>query len=37
MRQIGETFEGWEREAKGRLKLVGAIYEMETGRVRFLE
>ena len=37
MRQILETPEGRERQAEGRLKLVGAIYEIETGRVRFLE
>ena len=37
MRQILETPEGREREAEDRLKLVGAIYEIETGRVRFLE
>jgi carbonic anhydrase len=37
MRQILETPEGRERQAEGRVKLVGAIYEIETGRVRFLE
>lgn len=36
MRQILETPEGRERQAEGRLKLVGAIYELETGQVRFL-
>lgn len=36
MRQILETPEGREREAEGRLKLAGAIYEIETGRVRFI-
>ena len=36
MRQILETPEGRERLAEGQLKLVGAIYEIETGRVRFL-
>ena len=36
MRQIFETPEGQERQAQGRVKLVGAIYEIETGRVRFL-
>jgi carbonic anhydrase len=36
MRQILETPEGRERQAAGQLKLVGAIYEIETGRVRFL-
>src|SRR4029077_4729328 len=37
MRQILETREGGERQAEGRVKLVGAIYEIETGLVRFLE
>jgi carbonic anhydrase len=37
MRQILETPEGRERQVEGRVKLVGAIYEIETGRVRFLE
>lgn len=37
MQQILETPEGRARLAEGRLKLVGAIYEIETGRVRFLE
>ena len=37
MRQILETPEGRERKATRELKLVGAIYEIETGRVRFLE
>ena len=36
MRQILETPEGRERRATGELKLIGAIYEIETGRVRFL-
>jgi carbonic anhydrase len=36
IRQILESPEGWERQAEGRVKLVGAIYEIETGRVRFL-
>ena len=36
MRQIFETPEGRERQAEGRVKLVGAIYEIETGVVRFL-
>jgi carbonic anhydrase len=36
MRQILETPEGQERQAEGRVKLVGAIYEIETGLVRFL-
>ena len=37
MRQILETPEGRERQAEGSVKLVGAIYEIETGRVRFLD
>jgi len=37
MRQILESPEGRERQAEGRVKLVGAIYEIETGLVRFLE
>ena len=37
MRQVLQTPEGQERQAEGRVKLVGAIYEIETGRVRFLE
>ena len=37
MRQILETPEGQERQAERRVKLVGAIYEIETGLVRFLE
>ena len=36
MRQILETPEGRERQADGSVKLVGAIYEIETGRVQFL-
>ena len=37
MRQIVESLEGRERQAEGVMKLAGAIYEIETGRVRFLE
>ena len=37
VRQILETPEGRERQAEGRFKLVGAIHEIETGRVRLLE
>jgi carbonic anhydrase len=37
MRQILETPEGQERQAEGSVKLVGAVYEIETGLVRFLE
>jgi len=37
MRQILESPEGRERQVEGRVKLAGAIYEIETGLVRFLE
>jgi len=37
MRQILESPEGRERQTEGHMKLVGAIYELETGRARFLE
>ena len=37
MRQILETPDGKARDADGAVKLVGAIYELETGRVRFLD
>jgi carbonic anhydrase len=37
MRQIAETPEGRWRMAEGVYKLVGAICEIETGRVRFLD
>jgi carbonic anhydrase len=37
VRTILETPEGQARLAEGRMKLVGAIYEMQTGRVRFLD
>ena len=36
MAQIRETPEGRARQAEGILKLVGAVYELETGRVRFM-
>jgi carbonic anhydrase len=36
MRQLRETPEGKARIAEGILKLVGAVYELKTGRVRFL-
>jgi len=36
MRQIFETPEGQEHQVEGHVKLVGAIYEIETGLVRFL-
>jgi len=37
MRQLLETPEGQARLEEGRMKLVGAVYQMATGRVRFLE
>ena len=37
IRQLRETPEGKARMAEGILKLVGAVYELESGRVRFLE
>ncbi|HVK11891.1 MAG TPA: carbonic anhydrase [Gemmataceae bacterium] len=36
IRQILESPEGRARVAEGRMKVVGAVYEIETGRVRFL-
>ena len=36
MRQILDTPEAKARFVEGRMKLVGGIYELETGRVRFL-
>jgi carbonic anhydrase len=36
MRQILELLEVPQRQNEGRQKLIGAIYEIETGRVRFL-
>ena len=36
MRQLHETPEGQARMAEGILKLVGAVYDLATGRVRFL-
>ncbi len=36
VRQIVETPEGKARLAASRTKIVGAVYEIETGRVRFL-
>jgi carbonic anhydrase len=36
VRQIVDSPEGQARLAEGRMKVVGAIYEIETGRVRFL-
>ena len=37
MRQLLDTPEAQLRQAEGRIRLVGAIYELETGRVRFLD
>ncbi len=34
--QILDSPEGQARLAEGRMKIVGAVYEIETGRVRFL-
>jgi carbonic anhydrase len=36
VQQIVRTPEGQARLAEGRMKIVGAIYEIETGRVRYL-
>jgi carbonic anhydrase len=36
VRRIVESPEGRARIAEGRTKIVGAVYEIETGRVRFL-
>jgi carbonic anhydrase len=36
MQQVLETPEAQARVKEGVLKLVGAVYELETGRVRFL-
>ena len=37
MHQLRETPEGKARMAEGFMKLVGAVYELQTGRVRFLD
>lgn len=37
VRAILESPEGQARQAEGRVKILGAIYDIETGRVRFLE
>ena len=37
MRQLLDTPEGKARQKEGILKLVGAVYELKTGRVRFLQ
>jgi len=36
MHQLLDTPEGQARMSEGVLKLVGAVYELRTGRVRFL-
>ncbi len=36
VRTFNESPEGQARTAEGRVKCVGAIYEIQTGRVRFL-
>ena len=36
VRQIQNSPEGRERAVEGRVKVIGAVYEIETGRVRFL-
>jgi len=36
VRQILDSPEGLARMAEGRKRIVGAVYEIETGRVRFL-
>ena len=37
VRMILESPEGQARQAEGRVKILGAIYDIETGRVRFLD
>ncbi len=37
VRMIMESPEGRARVAEGRVKCIGAVYEIETGRVRFLQ
>ena len=37
IRQILNTPEAREKHARGRVKLVGAVYDIETGRVAFLD
>jgi carbonic anhydrase len=36
-RKILESREGRARTAEGKMKLVGAVYDIVTGRVRFLD
>ena len=37
LRQILESPEGQRRLEEGRVKIVGAVYELQNGRVRFLD
>jgi carbonic anhydrase len=37
LRQIAESPEGRARLSEGRVKLVGAVYEIQSGRVKFLD
>ena len=37
MRELLETPEAMARLAEGRMRLIGAVYELETGRVRFMD
>jgi carbonic anhydrase len=37
VREVLESPEGKTRVAEGRLKLMGAVYDLATGRVRYLE
>ncbi len=37
IRQLLESPEGKARAAQGDIKLVGAVYDLDTGHVRFLE
>jgi carbonic anhydrase len=37
MQQIADSPEGRARMAEGVYRLLGAVFELETGRVRFLE
>jgi carbonic anhydrase len=36
VRRVNESPEGKARRAEGRMKIVGAVYEIDTGRVRWL-
>ena len=37
VRDVLESPEGRARTAEGEMKLVGAVYDLATGRVRFLD